>query len=218
VTLVKNYDLKLEARGLAEMAGALANGHKEALGEDAQLVKLGKRKAAEDTSMEPKKNKEEVEPKKTEEVELLTAKEEVELKKTKEEEEPKKTKEEEHKEGDVWPTWDKAKALETEAWEDWDEAAASQSLDDLVAMYEEDSWGPWDEVEDKTKVKAEEKKDTKEETKVKAEEKETKKEVELATVIEEAKLVEQMMGSIVRQAVEGGGHLLQTWLNRKTCN
>ena len=187
------------------MAGALANGPKEALGEDVQRVKLGKRKAAEDTSMEPKKNKEEVEPKKTEEeVELPTAKEEVELKKTKEEEEPKKTKEEEHKEGDVWPNWDKAKALETEAWEDWDEAAASQSLDDLVAMYEEDSWGPWDEVEDKTKVKAEEK--------------ETKKEVELATVIEEAKLVEQMMGSIVRQAVEGGGHLLQTWLNRKTCN
>ena len=33
--------------------------------------------------------------------------------------------------------------------------------------------------------------------------------------IEEGKLVEQMMGSIVRQAVVGGSHLLQTWLNRR---
>ena len=59
------------------MAEALANGPKEALGEDVQLFKLGKRKDAEDTFMEPKKNKEEVEPKKTEE--------EVEPKKTEEE-------------------------------------------------------------------------------------------------------------------------------------
>ena len=34
----------------------------------------------------------------------------------------------------------------------------------------------------------------------------------------EAKVVEQMMGSIVRQAVEGGSNLLQTWLQRKTGN
>ena len=46
------------------MAGALANGPKDALGEDVHVYKLGKRKAPEDVLMKPhpKKIQEEVEP------------------------------------------------------------------------------------------------------------------------------------------------------------
>ena len=44
------------------------------------------------------------------------------------------------------------------------------------------------------------------------------KEVEETTPSTEGKLVEHMMGSIVRQAVEGGSHLIQAWLNRRGGN
>ena len=123
---------------------------------------------------------------------------------------------------EAWPSWDEAEASQTldvvkpsenknEAWEDWDEAAASQTLDDLVAMYDEESWKPWDEQDaKKTMVKAEEEESKKNES--------TSRGLEVATMMEEAKLVEQMMGTVVRQAVEGGSHLIQTWLNRKSCN
>ena len=225
------------------MAGALAHGPKEALGEDIQRVKLGKRKAEEETSME--QNSREISPRSKEEVASSTKKvapstEEVapgikemapgikEMAPSTKEEAP-STKEvsspEEEVEDNVaeaWPSWDEAEASQTldvvkpsenknEAWEDWDEAAASQTLDDLVAMYDEESWKPWDEQDaKKTMVKAEEEESKKNES--------TSRGLEVATMMEEAKLVEQMMGTVVRQAVEGGSHLIQTWLNRKSCN
>ena len=226
------------------MAGALAHGPKEALGEDIQRVKLGKRKAEEETSME-QNSREEISPRSKEEVASSTKKvapstEEVapgikemapgikEMAPSTKEEAP-STKEvsspEEEVEDNVaeaWPSWDEAEASQTldvvkpsenknEAWEDWDEAAASQTLDDLVAMYDEESWKPWDEQDaKKTMVKAEEEESKKNES--------TSRGLEVATMMEEAKLVEQMMGTVVRQAVEGGSHLIQTWLNRKSCN
>ena len=218
------------------MAGALAHGPKEALGEDIQRVKLGKRKAEEETSME-QNIREEISPRSKEEVASSTKKvapstEEVapgikEMAPSTKEEAPstKVSSPEEEVEDNVaeaWPSWDEAEASQTldvvkpsenknEAWEDWDEAAASQTLDDLVAMYDEESWKPWDEQDaKKTMVKAEEEESKKNES--------TSRGLEVATMMEEAKLVEQMMGTVVRQAVEGGSHLIQTWLNRKSCN
>ena len=212
------------------MAGALAHGPKEALGEDIQRVKLGKRKAEEETSME-QNSREEISPRSKEEVASSTKKvapstEEVApgikemapgIKEVSSPEE-----EVEDNVAEAWPSWDEAEASQTldvvkpsenknEAWEDWDEAAASQTLDDLVAMYDEESWKPWDEQDaKKTMVKAEEEESKKNES--------TSRGLEVATMMEEAKLVEQMMGTVVRQAVEGGSHLIQTWLNRKSCN
>ena len=78
-------------------------------------------------------------------------------------------------------------------------------------MYVVDSWDPWDDFDfDENNIVNADNSDTKKEPGFPAD--------EYVDKTEEASLVERMMGSIVRQAVEGGGELLKTWMNRKTGN
>ena len=69
---------------------------------------------------------------------------------------------------------------------------------------------PWSEVKDEGEGK-----DIKHEVKGEVFAKQENREKEETSREEEGKLAQQMMGSIVRGAVEGGSHLLQTWLMRR---
>ena len=69
---------------------------------------------------------------------------------------------------------------------------------------------PWSEVKDEGEGK-----DIKHEVKGEVFAKQENMEKEETSREEEGKLAQQMMGSIVRGAVEGGSHLLQTWLKRR---
>ena len=141
------------------MAGALAHGPREAMGEDVRPVVLGKRKS--------------IDVKSGEQIRDTVGKQ--------------------------------IKGTEGEQIKD----TVGEKIKDTVGEQIKDAVG--EQIKDQGKVGAQQIKDE-----IDGEEL-AKQEIkgEEAIPIEEGKLVEQMMGSIVRQAVVGGSHLLQTWLNRR---
>ena len=89
-----------------------------------------------------------------------------------------------------------------------DVAPAKQIEKDLAPAKQIEN--PWSEVKDEGEGK-----DIKHEVKGEVFAKQENREKEETSREEEGKLAQQMMGSIVRGAVEGGSHLLQTWLKRR---
>ena len=89
-----------------------------------------------------------------------------------------------------------------------DVAPAKQIEKDLAPAKQLEN--PWSEVKDEGEGK-----DIKHEVKGEVFAKQENREKEETSREEEGKLAQQMMGSIVRGAVEGGSHLLQTWLKRR---
>ena len=172
------------------MAGALAHGPQEAMGEEVHPVILGKRRSNEDTG-------EEVQPKQT--------KDQVELKHGEEDEDK----------ADTWDNWDDAQASQTldevetlhalekvdpnhvvdnsEPWETWDDAEASQILDDFAAIY---NMQPCDELELDLQSVDKTEKVTVEQIPSDAMVEVSNKSEDAEEFMMEAKVVEQMMGSI----------------------
>ena len=191
------------------MAGALAHGPQEAMGEVIQPVILGRRRSSDniDGEVAAKEIKVTTDKVGAKEIENPTNEivrfssgctavmrmryEEAGLMKMKDTEG-------EQIEKDVAP----AKQIEKDA------APAKQIEKDLAPAKQLEN--PWSEVKDEGEGK-----DIKHEVKGEVFAKQENREKEETSREEEGKLAQQMMGSIVRGAVEGGSHLLQTWLKRR---